>query len=569
MSRLILFLPLIIPQLFLESAHAIGAEEALKLATRQEVPEQAQVKKTKTTEGEVQDETQELIPVLSGCVITSSAEHGLALQAGASSKVIADGFDEASTHEIEKLISAYLSKPVTLHSLDVMAEQIEHSLESRQQVMMRASFPPQEITGGVVVILVQPAIVGRVSVRGEPSFGLNFIRDNFRARSGQEVTRDSISADLDWMNQNSLRQSRITFVNGKDASEIDLAIQVSALRPWRVYGGVDNSLSERLGDLRWFLGMQQGDLWHLDHRITAQFTAGFDYEALHGASLIYEIPLPWRHLIQFSASLSASSSARNSGNSLVDQSGEFQRYSVMYMVPLRTHGWSHEWRTGVTFRDQVYQLNATGPGGSSINRQRGWHGLQLETGWTAQKQDKLGQTRVNLTLQWNPGWEGASASEADFRSLGATAAHAWIMTADVSRTLTLGHFGMISARLNGQWSDHALLAADQFAPAIFGRVRGFDEITGYGDNGATLNLEWLSRWVQVPKAGAVRAVTFLDSATVQERTTQSDLTLVSTGFGLRWQWHGLNGTCDLGIPLQSPEGVEKTPRLRFSIVARW
>jgi hemolysin activation/secretion protein len=436
--------------------------------------------------------------------------------------------------------------------------------------MMRAAFPPQEITGGIVVMVIHPAVLGQVTLRGEPAFGADFIAKTIRTEPGDQIERDRISADLDWLNENPLRTARAVFSPSTKDGMLDLAIQVDATKPWRVYSGFDNSLSDRLGDWRWYVGAQHGDLWHLDHRLTAQITAGFDAEALRGGSLTYEIPLPWRHLLEFGVNYSESQSARNSGSTLVDQSGQFQRYSLAYIVPLPSwQSWQFKWRSGLTFRDQVYLLDATGPGGATAQRQLGWHGVQFETGLAAEEQDRLGTTRAQVKLLWSPGWEPLTASDADFRALGARDADSWIAEVSLSRTLQMKRAGLLSARLDAQWSDQALLAADQFGPAIFGRIRGFDEITGYGDNGAALSLEWMSPWFKPGKFGAIRALTFCDGAVVHERATQQDASLLSTGIGARWQWKMVSVQCDLGVPLSAPRGIEKDPRARFSMTVRW
>jgi hemolysin activation/secretion protein len=517
----------------------------------------------------VQDDKQELLPALLGCIFTRDAEQGLALQSRGRRGLSVYGFEPDETQRLTEILSPFISRPVTLSLLDDMAAKVESLLEKTRGSMMRAAFPPQEITSGIVVMTIQPAIMGKVVVRGEPSFGANYITQNFSAHPGHAIDRDMIAGDLDWLNENPLRNCRAVFTPADTDGLLDLALQVAAKKPWRVYSGFDNSLSDRLGDWRWFLGMQQGDLWHLDHRLTAQATAGFDYEALHGGGLTYEIPLPWKHLFELSANYSESQSSRDSGNTLVDQSGKFQRYSLAYTVPMRWHGWQMKWRSGFTFRDQVYVIDATKAGGISSQRFLGWHGIQVESGLSAEQQDQLGTTRGSLRLLWNPGMEPFSASDADFRALGASDADSLIAEFSLLRTLSLKRAGLFSARLDAQWANQSLLAADQFAPVIFGRVRGFDEITGYGDNGVSLSLEYFTPWHKISQLGSFRALTFLDTAAVSEHATNKNIELLSTGIGARWQWRTFSAQCDLGIPLASPVGTKTDPRARFSMTVSW
>ena len=148
-------------------------------------------------------------------------------------------------------------------------------------------------------------------------------------------------------------------------------------------------------------------------------------------------------------------------------------------------------------------------------------------------------------------------------------ADAWIAELNLMRTLSLKRIGLFSARLDAQWADQSLAATDQFAPAIFGRVRGFDEITGYGETGASLSLEYFTPWKKLSKLGTFRALTFLDGAIVNQRSTHSSIDLLSTGVGARWQLHGISAQCDLGIPLAVPQGTQTAPRARFSMSVSW
>lgn len=565
---LLLFL-LLLPLLPFDPAHGIGADEALRLAVQENSAHTDLVRKKTRDEGNVEDETQTLISSLRGCLITLGEQPTFTLQPGTTPGVISVGFERDDAEAIKKVMDPFLSKPVTLKSLDDMAEQIEACLESRQKVIMTAFYPPQEITQGVVTLQVQPATVGQVQWRGQLAFGSTFVQQNFRAHKQETLTRDALNADLDWLNQNTLRQTQALLVQSKEPGQVDLILKVDAPKPWRVYSGIDNSLSDQLGDHRWFVGAQYGDLWKQDHRLTTQFTGSLDLESLRGVSLVYEIPLPWRHLLEFSLSLSSTNSALTSGTSLVDQSGEFQRYGLTYTIPLkRWKGWRQEWHASLMWRQQHFQLSTLAVGGIA-ERELDWHGIQLETGWMMEKQDRLGMTQGALKMRWNPGFDGLSSSDADYRASGAMDASAWILDLSLQRTLSLQRAGLLNAQLNAQWTHQSLLAADQFAPAINGRVRGFDEITGYGDQGAVLTLEWLFPWLKTAKLGSIRPLAFVDSALVYERATQSNFELLSSGIGLRWQSKNFTASCDLGAPLLAPEGTQTEPRLRFSILMRW
>ncbi len=505
-----------------------------------------------------------------GIIVTTHEKNALNLQAGSPQGFTSEGLSPAEAKAVSEVLRKFLSKPVTLHSLDEMAGLVEARLESQRKVMMKAGFPPQEITAGIVVMTVGAARIDRVILRGRPAFGSAFIAKSVHFAPGTALRTDQLAADLDWLNENPLRTVRAELSPSARDDRLNLALQVNARKSWRTFSGVDNSLSDRLGDWRWYVGLQHGNLWNLDHRITSQFTAGLDYEALHGASLTYELPLPWRHLLDVGLSYSESSSQRSSGRTWVDQSGNYQRYQLTYIIPLRSRrGWRLQWRSGLNFRDQLYHLDASTPGTASIQHRHGWHGIQVESGMTASSQDRLGITHSNMRLLWNAGSAFLGSSDQDARQLGAGGSQAWMAELTFQRTLNLRKAGLLMAGIEGQWSDRALLAADQFAPAVFGRVRGFDEITGYGDNGLILSLEWLTPWMKTMRLGTIRGLIFTDGALVHQRQTARDVKLLSTGAGLRWQSKALSLQCDLGIPIHANQAIETQPQARFSMSVRW
>jgi hemolysin activation/secretion protein len=552
--------------------HAIGAEDALRLAIppKKDVPAEVARRRNMTAEGRVADEQQVLISQLRGIAVTTRPENAPALQAARHSGLLLEGLSNLQARAVSQALMKFLSRPVTLRSLDDMAELVETSLEKQTQLLVKAGFPPQEITAGTVVMVVRPARVDRVILRGNPAFGCSFIQKSLQVVPGDLLKKDQIAADLDWLNENPLRSMHASLSPSAKDGFMDLVLQVDAARSWRVFSGIDNFLSDRLGDWRWYLGLQHGNLWNLDHRLTGMFTSGLDAEALHGGSLTYEIPLPWQHLLETGISYSESRSKRTSGATLIDQSGRYQRYQITYLVPLpRLRGLKLAWRTGLSFRDQLYLLDASRPGAVSVHRSRGWHGLQVETGLTARCQDRFGTTFSNLRLLWNPGSTCLGSSDQAARQLGAGGSQAWLAELTLQRSLKLKHAGTLMARLEGQWSDRALLAADQFSPAVAGRARGFDEITGYGDNGAVLSLEWLTAWQKTTNLGSIRGLLFSDGALVHQRMPGRDVRLLSTGAGVRWQSKALALQCDLGVPLIATHGIETRPRARFSLSLSW
>jgi hemolysin activation/secretion protein len=501
-----------------------------------------------------------LVPSLLGLAIGATSESALRLQQQLKPAVVTEGFSEADAATITQIAASAIGQPVSLRSLDQLSTKLETAFRSSGRAFVKVTFPPQEITSGVIAILVCPARVGSIRIAGKPAFGMKFSANAFRTVSGKELSGDVVMEDLDWINQNPLRRASISYSDGLAPDAIDLKLRLRADKPWRAYAGIDNQLSNDLGDERIFLGFQYGDLFSLDHRVTAQYTSSLDSKSLRGVSGIYQIPLPIRHLIDVSLGYTQSES---DSVGPIDQSGQFSRAALAYRVPLpRWKSINQEWRAGMEFRANDYLFsNDTSDTVRFFN---------LETGWKGRRYDSFGYTRMDASLTYSPGQGILGSKDADFTSLGADGAESLIAKLELERTLKLGENATLLGRCRSQWSDSMLLSSDQISAGGFGLVRGFDETIGYASTGLIATIELQSRSYHTPKAGDYQAVTFVDAAFLNRDQAGDVGQLASTGVGLRWRRaERVSARVDLGIPIDCPEQTDRAPMLHFSVSTTW
>jgi hemolysin activation/secretion protein len=536
----------------------IGAEDPLRPAAEQPTAGPV-IRRAADGEGQVSDENAELVASLRAVIICQESAAGLARQRGASGVVVCGEFSGPEAAAVTAAGAPFLGQPVSLASLDSLSAAVTRALERRGGPVLRAGFPDQEITGGTVVLQVVPAVAGRVAVRGTQAFGRDFLDAAWSVKPGAALLHSAVQSDLDWLNENPLRRVTAAFAPGPDERSFDVLLDVEAKKPWRAYAGMDNSLSDRLGDERWFAGWQYGDVFGRDHRFSLMATASLDYDSLHGASLLYEAPLAWRHLLEFSAGVSESQSVEGAGLSLVDRNGLFRRTGLRYRVPFAAGGeWRGEWFGGASFRDHEYEFMLTS---------RSVQMFQLESGCRLRRQTGRAASEVTASLHWSPG--GIGSGDEDYQALGADGAESFILRLLAQHSISPGGGHGLNFRVDAQWSDSHLLASDQFAPAINGRLRGFDEVTGYGDSGISGSVEYLTPPWRPRGAGTLRGVVFVDGAIVHDRRDGVTDSFAAAGCGFRWQRGDISASCDLGIPLSAPDGVEEDARLRFSVTTRF
>lgn len=543
-------------------ASAIGPEDLNRptpppdARMRDKVVEKAR----KEEEGVVNDENQVLVESLAGIAIAPDAASALEIQSRIREGVRVEGFPDREAAAIRGIAGEFIGKPVTLAELNRLLDLLEKESRDHGHLLRRVSFPAQEITSGVVAIRMGDSETGRVRISGNPSFGMKFATKEFWSRPGGPVDEEGILDDIDWLNENPLRRANISYSAGEGDDTLDLTLRLKSPKPWRVYGGFDNQLSESLGDERVFLGFQHGDVFGLDHRFTGQITSALESNSLLGGSVIHEIPLEGRHLIELSGGYTTS---ETDVAGPLDQSGEFGRVAVTHRMQLpRWHGIAQEWRTGMEFRNNDYLF----PDETSQTVCF----FQLKTGWKGRLADRFGSTQLDVGMLYSPGQGILGSEDEDFIALGADGAESLILRMDLDRSLRLGDFGALAGRLSAQWADSKLLSSDQISAGGMTRVRGFDEVVGYASSGLVGSLEWQSPLLKLPVIGDVLGLCFVDGAVLDRDSALDPGELLSTGFGTRWRWsEQLYGRLDCGFPLECPDTIDSNPMWHFAVGFNW
>lgn len=513
-----------------------------------------------TAGAEQAGQDQILLPSLRGLAIAPTSEIAVNLQQKSLAGVNLEGFTDQESAEIRRIAEAVIGKPVSLRSLNLLSRELEVAFRSLGSPFMQVSFPEQEITSGVIAIMICPARAGRISMAGKPSFGRKFIVNSFRTRPGEEVSADRIIEDMNWINENPLRRGTISYREGSSPEILDLSLRIRSPKPWRAYAGIDSQLSEGLGNERMFFGYQYGDLFSLDHRITGQYTSALDPTRLQGFSAIYEIPLPIRHLLGISLGYTASESDTAGP---LDQSGRFSRVALSYRVPLpRWQEIVQEWRFGMEFSENDYEL--------SNGTFQGVNMFQIASGWKGRRLDRFGMTRLDTSLVYTPGQGILGSTDADYTALGADGAESLIAKFEMERTLKVADLGFLVGRVQGQWADSTLLSSDQVSAGGVSRVRGFDEAVGYASKGLVGTLEFQFKNLPTPRYGDFQAITFIDGAALSRDAPGDPGQLASVGAGLRWRYdEKVSAKLDLGIPIDHPKNLDGDPMLYFSVMTNW
>lgn len=540
--------------------YGLSADDATRADARSERNTADQGSNVSAREGrKIANKKEAILPSLEGVVISKSAKSSLALQASKPRGLIMDGFDVQAQNVVSEIVGKFLGKPVSLESLEHMRKKIEDASQFEAGKVTKAIFPPQEITSGIIAVRLAPARYGRVMMSGA-SFGKRFVAAGIRSKKGSPMDKKSIIEDLEWINENPLRNASISMVEGEVDDLVDIMLRVHSPKPWKLYAGVDNQLSNSLGDERAYLLYQYGDLWKLDHRFTGQYTTAVDADRLQALSFVYEVPWEIRQITEISSGYSES---KSDSNGPIDQSGKFLRFGVIHRIPLgHWHSVLHECRFGAEFRNNNYLFSD----GSDSAVQF----FQIEAGWKGRQNDRYGMTRMDFSLNYSPGNGVLGSNDEDFIELGGSGAEAFIAKTELRRTLKLGKKWNLSGRLQAQWTEEDLLASDQIHVGGYNLVRGFDESVGYGSKGLVGGIELQTRPYRLFDMGKILALSFIDGAALSRDQHSDAGQLLSGGIGFRWQFEdNASARFDVALPLDYPKSKDGDAMIHFGVTKSW
>lgn len=506
--------------------------------------------------GPVVDDTTVLVPTLAGLRLIPSADRLNASALALEKAVSVDGLPWLPPAKVEAIAAEFLSRPLTRGGLTRLTRELVILCRNADHPVVDVYVPPQDVSGGVVQVVVLVARLGALRVEGERWFPESLLAGEIRLKPGQEITGESLLQDIDWLNQNPFRQVDLVYERGRDPGETDVILRVADERPERAYAGYDDTGNQETGLGRLFAGFNLGNLWEADNELNYQYTRGTDAERLQADSASYILPLPWRHSLTVFGSWAR---AESEADRFFDLVGTSWQAGLRYAIPLPVVA---RYTESLTLgADYKWTNNNLGFGGTQVFSSPA-SVAQAVASYSGVMGDPEGTTRGSVTAFYSPGGVGGENNDAAFevQRAGAKAAYGYVL-ASVSRLQRLPQdFTAVLSGL-GQWSSGRLLATEQFGLGGEDSIRGYDDRLFNGDDGLSgqLELRTPSRHFLGRVPDQSQALAFLDGGRDWQngaRPNETEATLLSAGLGVRLQV-GAHGTfkADYGWQLERQPGT--------------
>lgn len=387
------------------------------------------------------------------------------------------GIEMLAHPEFTPVAGRYLGQPMTLGSINSLAREIVLFYRRHDRPVVDVIVPEQDITHGVLQLIVIEGRVGQVRAEGNRWFSSRLIERSVRAAPADVIRAGQLREDLEWLNQNPFRDVNVTFTPGSEPGSTDLLLKTEDRFPVRFYVGYEDSGNDLTGDERALAGFNWGNVFGLGHQLSYQFTSssdlfdtGADFDNLRAHAVSYLAPLPWRHTLLLFGGYSESEAEAAPFN----LQGTSWQVGIRYTVPLPSIGrhYRHEVYGGFDWKQSDNTLDF---GFIPVNATTTDIG-QWVAGYRSSLSDRWGRWTLGNELVWSPGnWFGHQ-NDADYQAVrpGSSADYTYFRL-DLGRVTRLPWDFSLSNQLTAQWSSTNLQGSEQLAFGGYSSVRGYDE----------------------------------------------------------------------------------------------
>ena len=458
--------------------------------------------------------------------------------------VKADGWPgvEGVWHDLEELpsevgavLQSYLYQPVSLASLDEMVRAIIFAYRDAGRPVVDVLLPEQDITSGVVQLVVIESELGGVRVEGVDSEYEEYLRSQFEIKKGEVIRSEEVLRDLTWLNRSPYRKVDLIYSPGYEFGTSDIILNVTESKKAWFYTGYENSGTELLGEDRYIFGFNWGDAFGPDKSLSYQFTTDAEVDTVKAHSVVYTQGLQNRHYLTLLGSYAIPLAGKAN-----------RRREIDFGFDYKSNNNNLEFGGAEVF-DTTVEI------------------AQLTAGYKTTIQGRRGVTQIDARGFVSPGdFTSFNKDEVFEQSRAGSSADYLYATLGIEHQHRLGEDWSLRAKGQGQVSNSNLQASEQ-------RIARADE-------GFWGTIELYTPEISVGRifdweneTDSLRLLTFFDSATLSNVDRLPDepnqVEMQSVGAGFRWSysdWFRLR--FDYGYPVTT-QNIEVDESGRFHIGA--
>ncbi|WP_129649387.1 ShlB/FhaC/HecB family hemolysin secretion/activation protein [Peristeroidobacter agariperforans] len=433
-----------------------------------------------------------------------------------------------------ELIKLFLNKPMSFGSADRLCSALRVWLRSVGQPFVAVFVPPQEVTAGVLRVVVQRArLEGELNIEGEKWFSESSYRKAVPLYAGDEIDAAAIRAGVERLNNSAYRRVTVAAEPGNDSGTTRLILRAQEARPWEVVTGWNNSGTAVTDESRATAGFTWGNAFGRGDALGYNFSADPELNHSRSHSANYGTSFESGQSLSLFGSWSKIESALPEP---LTQEGTSWQTGVRYSVPFATtaSGWTRSLSFGADFKysDNTLEFAAI-PITDNVT-----HIAQVGVTFSLSRREAEYATWLTASAYASPGGVTDDNEDAafDIARPGAKANYAYGRL-DVGYTRQLPQKFSLSVSASVQAASGALLGTEQLNGGGVSGVRGYRESSAFGDAGALVRTELHMRSFSLMRGRDVADVFFfIDGAVLHTRGLGGGtFELGSSGPGLNYR----------------------------------
>jgi len=207
-----------------------------------------------------------------------SLNHAAAQDAGFDiNRFQVDGNTLLPADKVQALVAPFVGKGKVYGDVQKALEALEGEFRRLGYGTVQVYVPEQELTGGVVRLVVSEGVVGKVTITGNKYFN----EENVRAglpdlKEGTAPNMRKLSENIQLSNENPAKQVEVTLGVSEEEGKVNARIDVKEEDPDRFYVTLDNTGSRSSGYARLGFSYQNSNLFNMDQVLTVAYTTAID-----------------------------------------------------------------------------------------------------------------------------------------------------------------------------------------------------------------------------------------------------------------------------------------------------
>lgn len=483
---------------------------------------------------------------------------------------------ELQTEAFRARMSQYLGKPVSFASVEDLVREVVAYFTENDRPFVIVTSPEQDITGGVLQLVVVEGRVGEVQIVGAKTFDEKIYRNALGLKPGDPILKRKLDADIDWLNRNPFRDASVSLLPGKSLGTTDIKLRTQERPAVRLYAGFDDTGTDVTGNNRVLFGVNWGNAFGLDHQLNYQYSASPNFDNYRAHSATYIVPLSSRHLLTVFGSYADIKGKVPAPFAL---KGNSRQLGLRYEIPLQKIGsLSHSVIGGFDYKRSNNNLEF----GLATVSATSAEVVQGVLTYQANRADPAGTTSFTGSVFYSPGGLTSQNDDRNFQVLRAFAQSDYVYSnVQLQRITRLPQDFSWHFSAEAQIADGNLLGSEQLGAGGFASVRGYDERQANGDEGYLIRNELRTPSYNLGspfpgKEAQLQLLTFLDYGLVRNKRLLPgevrSVELASAGFGARFSIdQNVTARFDYGWQLKDTglPGGPNSSRVHFSLMVSY